>query len=140
MSYGTPSKLLIRLISSRPQYQEENCTDRSIHISREEIERIQEIFLHRVDFRIARVNVRDTKKDVFILYLAFLVIFLSTIVTYFFSTIEGDIIGFETIISAILFLFLIAEIWDYKNKLIELVEEITEINEDLMTEDTIIPE
>lgn len=131
---------LIRLLSTRLRHQEENIIERPIQISREEIERIQEIFIRRDNFRIARRNVKQARNMVFALHLSFLVVFLASIVTYFFIAIKGDMLALEIMLSAFFFVFLIASIWDYKSKLIELDEEITEINEDLMTEVSIVPE
>jgi hypothetical protein len=60
--------------------------------------------------------------------------------TYFFSANEADILAAEIMLCIFLFLFLIIEIWDYRSRLIELEEEITEMNEDLMTEESIVSE
>ena len=125
---------LVRLISDRIQNPENNRIAAQIQISRDEIDRIKEIFINREDFRIARENITNAKKSIFKYYFSFLLVFLTTMITYFFFATEEELWQFLAVISFILFILLILDVLNYKDALIELEVKINSLNEDLMTE------
>jgi hypothetical protein len=125
---------LTRFISSRIQHNESDRREMSIRISQDEIGRIENIFIRRTNYGITREEMRNAKKSVFKYYFAFLVIFLVTVVIYFFSSSSSDLVEIGAIFSLFLFVSLLSSIWNYRNELTELEEEIVEINNDLRTE------